>query len=497
MLRNLDKLSAKLVRLTAMSDPLARLDATAQAELVRKGEISPVELVDAGIARIESLDPKLNAVILPSFDEARAQARSGRIGDGPFRGVPFLLKDLGAHLDGDPLHAGLRLLRQLDWREPGDTHLAVKLRAAGFIFLGRTNTPELGLVPTTEPVSYGPTRNPWDTTRSSGGSSGGSAAAVASGMVPAAHASDGGGSIRIPAAECGLVGLKPSRGRNSFGPDLGERWGGLSAEHVVSRSVRDTAAILDATAGWMPGDPYTAPPPARPFASEIGVSPGRLRIGLMSRPAGGGAIHSDCVAAADDAAALLRSLGHDVEASHPEGVGGAEMGRGIVTIIACSTARALDAWSRKTGRAIGADDVEPLTWAVAEMGRAVKAADYIATLATMQTQARRIAAWWEDGFDLLLTPTIGEPPPELGQFGSTPDNPFAGWVRAAPFSSFTSTFNATGQPAISLPLFWNRQGLPIGVQLVAAYGREDLLLRVAARLEEARPWRDRRPPVHA
>jgi amidase len=256
-----------------MSDPLATLDATAQAELVRRRELSPLELLDAAIARIERIDPQLNAVILRRFDRAREEVKAGRIGSGPFRGVPFLLKDLGAHLAGDPLHAGMRLLRDLAWREPGESHLATKLREAGFVVLGKTNTPELGLLPTTEPDAYGATHNPWDAARSPGGSSGGAAAAVASGMVPVAHASDGGGSIRIPAAVCGLVGLNPSRGRNSFGPDLGERWSGFSAEHVVSRSVRDTAAVLDATAGWMPGDPYAAPAPARPFVSEVGRCP--------------------------------------------------------------------------------------------------------------------------------------------------------------------------------------------------------------------------------
>jgi amidase len=217
----------------------------------------------------------------------------------------------------------------------------------------------------------------------------------------------------------------------------------------------------------------------------------------MSRPAGTATIDSSCVAAAEDAARLLASLGHEVEISHPQGVGGPDMGRIVVTMIACNTARALDAWSRKTGRTIGAADVEPLTWAVAEMGRAVQAAGYIAALDSMQAQSRRIASWWTGGFDLLVTPTVGEPAPELGQFNSTPENPFAGWSRALPFSLFTSTFNATGQPAISLPLFWNDAGLPVGVQLVAAYGREDLLIRVASQLEEARPWRDRRPAIHA
>jgi amidase len=266
-----------------MADELATLDATAQADLVRRGELTPAELVDAAIARIERLNPQLNAVIIPTFERARAQARARDLPNGPFRGVPFLLKDIGAHLAGDPLHAGMRFLRDLKWVEKGDTYLAAKFRAAGCVFLGKTNTPELALLPTTEPESYGPSRNPWNTARSTGGSSGGAAAAVAAGMVPVAHATDGGGSIRIPASQCGLVGLKPSRGRTSLGPDVAERWGGLAVEHVVSRSVRDTAAMLDAAAGEMPGDPYVAPPAARPYATQVGADVGRLRIGLLPR----------------------------------------------------------------------------------------------------------------------------------------------------------------------------------------------------------------------
>src|SRR5206468_2186763 len=256
-----------------MSDDLALLDATTQAELVRQRKVSPRELVDAAIARIERLNPKLNAVVTQRFEKARAEAAAPDLPAGPFRGVPFLLKDLICHSAGDPYHAGMRLLRELRWVEPEDTYLAARFRAAGFVFLGKTNTPELGPVPTTEPLAYGPTRNPWDTGRSPGGSSGGSAAAVAAGMVPAAHANDGGGSIRIPASECGLVGLKPSRGRTSLGPDIGDSWAGMAVEHVVTRSVRDTAAILDAVSGYMAGDPYTAPPPTRPFRSEVGAAP--------------------------------------------------------------------------------------------------------------------------------------------------------------------------------------------------------------------------------
>jgi len=480
-----------------MSGDLARLDATAQADLVRRGELQPIELVDAAIARIERLNPQLNAVITPTFERARDQARSAALPRGPFHGVPFLLKDLGAHSAGDPFHAGMRVLRDLNWRESYDTYLAAKFRAAGFVFLGKTNTLELGLLPTTEPAAYGSSRNPWDPTRSPGGSSGGAAAAVASGMVPAAHATDGGGSIRIPASQCGLVGLKPSRGRVSFGPDAAERWGGFSVENSVTRSVRDTAAILDAIAGAMPGDPYAAPPAPRPFAAELGVPPGRLRIGLMTDAPGGMPVHPDCASAAQQTARWLEELGHGVEASHPDALVDAELVRAIGTVIICATARAIDAWSEKIGRPIAAADIEPGTWALVELGRQLPTPDYLRALEYTQRQSRRIAQWWADGFDLLLTPTEAEPPPRLGIFAPRADNLLAGFMHAAPFSTFTAPFNASGQPAISLPLHWNAPGLPIGVQLVAAYGREDLLLRVASQLEAAHPWAARRPAVHA
>src|SRR5213080_878779 len=269
-----------------MSDELATLDATAQAELVRRGKLSPSALVDAAIARVEAVNPKLNAVIIPLFEKARAQAASPNLPRGPFRGVPFLLKDLLAYSADDPHHMGTRLLKRLGFVAPHDSNTAARLRAAGFVFLGKTNTPELGTLPTTEPDAYGPTRNPWDPSRSTGGSSGGSAAAVAAGLVPAAHANDGGGSIRIPASECGLVGLKPTRGRTSLGPDAGESWAGAVAEHVVTRSVRDTAAVLQAVAGPMPGDPYAASTPRRPFTDEVGADPGRLRIGVLTEAPG-------------------------------------------------------------------------------------------------------------------------------------------------------------------------------------------------------------------
>src|SRR2546426_8373233 len=481
-----------------MSDELALLDATAQAELVRQRHVSPRELVDAAIARIERVNPQLNAVIIQRFEKARAEAAAPDLPAGPFGGVPSLLRDVICPSAGDRYHAGMRLLRELEWVERYDTYLAARFRAAGFVSLGRTNVPELGPAPTTEPLAYGPTRNPWDTSRSPGGSSGGSAAAVAAGLVPVAHANDGGGSIRIPSSECGLVGLKPPRGRTSLGPDAGEGWGGLSVEHVVTRSVRDTAAVLDAVAGYLPGDPYTAPPPARPFREEVGAPTGPLRVGLLVKaPAGQTEVHPECVAAARETARLLESLGHRVEEAYPAALADTEVGHATVTVITAATARDLTYWSERTGRRIGAGDVEPMTWAIAEMGRSVRASDYIRAMDYLHAHTRPVAAWWAEGFDLLLPPTLAEPPPRLGEFDPAPDDPLRGFTRSAAFVVFTMPFNVTGQPAVSLPLHWSADGLPIGVQLGAAYGREDLLIRVAAQLESARPWSGRRPPVHA
>ena len=479
-----------------MADELAFLDATAQADLVRRGTASPRELIEAAIARIERLNPTLNAVIVPLFEQARTRAESMRAGDGPFAGVPFLLKDLGCREAGEPYHNGMRLLREVGWVGGTATYLAERFRAAGLVSLGKTNTPELGTVTTTEPLSYGPTRNPWDVARSPGGSSGGSAAAVAAGMVPVAHANDGGGSIRIPSSECGLVGLKPSRGRTSAGPEAGESWGGLVVEHVVTRSVRDTAAVLDAVAGPMPGDPYFAPPPARPFAAEVQSAPGRLRIGTMTRaPWGAAAVHPECVAATTAAGRLLESLGHVVEEAHPAALDEPDFLVFFGAIVSSWVAWELEDWGARLGRTIGPQDVEPMNWALAEGGRALTVPRYIDAERWLHAHGRRLAAWWND-FDLLLTPTLAEPPPRLGEFSCLED-PMRGYARSIPFAIFTAPFNASGQPALSLPLAWSAAGLPIGVQLVAAYAREDLLIRVAAQLEQAQPWAGRRPPVHA
>jgi amidase len=481
-----------------MTDALAHHDATALAELVRRGEVTPLEAVDAAIARIERINPQLNAVITPLFDKARRQAQSPDLPNGLFCGVPFLLKDLFCQTAGDPYHAGMRLLRARGWVSDHDTYLAAKFRNAGFVFLGKTNNPELGPVPTTEPIAHGPTRNPWDTARTPMGSSGGSAAAVAAGLVPAAHGNDGGGSIRVPSSACGLVGLKPSRGRTSLGPDLGESWSGLVAEHVLTRSVRDTAGILDAVAGPMPGDPYFAPPPVRPFRQEVGAAPGRLRIGAMRRAPGGAfPVHADCVAAVTEAARLLEMLGHDVQESHPPALDAAEFAQHVGAVVTSWTAHDLDFWSAKTGKQITASDVEPYTWALADMGRAISAAAYIQSVIWLHDYTRRVASWWDHGFDLLLTPTMCEPPPHLGELTSPAEEPLRAFSRGMPFVMFTAPFNVTGQPAVSLPLHWSADGLPIGVQLIAPYAGEAMLIRIAAQLEAARPWADRRPPVRA
>jgi amidase len=481
-----------------MKDQFADLDAIAQAELVRQRRVSPLDLVDAAIARIQALNSKLNAVIIPLFEQARAQAKSGAIPDGPFRGVPFLMKDLGAAYGGDPLYMGMKLLRDARFIAPHDSYLAAKFKAAGFVCVGKTNTPELGLITTTEPEAFGPSRNPWDVTRSTGGSSGGSAAAVASRMVAVAHANDGGGSIRIPASECGLVGLKPSRGRISLGPDTGDAWHGFVTEHVVTRSVRDTAAVLDQTAGYMPGDPYAAPVQRGPFFRDAIAPPEqRLRIGLMRRtPRGANELHPDCLAAVDDAASVLQSLGHSVEESHPAALDESlSIMEPFVAVISGHTAMVLDQLGTLVGRKITAEDVEPWTWFLAEQGFGLSASNYLGAIQVLQILSRQFMQWWADGFDLLLIPTLASPPPLLGELVITRDGLAEGMRRLLDLSPYCAFFNITGQPAISLPLFWNSSNLPIGVQLVADFGREDLLIRVAAQLEQARPWKDRRPPV--
>jgi amidase len=480
-------------------DP-AEPDVTAQAHSVRVGELSATELVTAAIARIEKLQPELNALTTSRFERALEEAHAAdqvtAPKDAPLRGVPFLVKDLAIPMAGEPAHEGMRALKDAGYVAPVTSHLARRWQDAGLIVLGRTSTPELGIMPTTEPAAYGPTRNPWDTERTPGGSSGGSAAAVASRMVAAAHASDGGGSIRIPAACCGLVGLKTSRGRTSVGPGNGEIARPLSVQFALTRSVRDAAALLDVAAGPEPGDPIVAPPPARPFREEVGADPGSLRVGIMTTgPGSDEPVHPDCVAAAEQTARLLEAGGHRVEVGHPPVFDEPGRMESFIPIWSAMAASNLARWGRALGRELGEDDVEPLTWMLAQHGRKVDAVAYTDALFAMQTFSGRFMQWWADGWDLLLTPTLGEPPPKIGVL-NTPDEPFVGYGRAGTFTPYTPVCNQTGQPAISLPIGQAADGLPVGVHLVAAYGREDLLLRVAAQLEDAAPWSDRLPPVH-
>jgi amidase len=468
------------------------LDATAQADLVRRGEVSPAELVEEAIGRIEAVNPKLDAVIRTRFDQARAEA-AGDVPDGPFRGVPFLFKDLGCTVAGEVTGFGVGPMR--DQAIPVTSFLAESFRAAGFIPLGRTNVPEMGTTVTTEPMSNAPARNPWDPGHSTGGSSGGSAAAVASGMVAAAHANDGGGSIRIPASECGLVGLKPNRGRVSQGPMIGEGWAGGTIDGAVTRTVRDAAGILDAISTWQAGEPYYPPPLPGPLTAEVGADPGRLRIGFVDRPGADTFLDDpECRAAVAGAARLLEGLGHHVEPSGPDAMFDEAFVHHFTTIIAADTEATFRVFEMLLGRPIAEHEIEPRNVFYRQNGAAMDAVTYLESRAWLGTWVRRMASWWT-GHDLLLTPTLGAPPPELGWF--TAAGPEGEGARVVSFIPYTAQFNMTGQPAVTLPLHWTPGGLPVGVQLVAPYGREDLLVRVASQLEQAAPWVGRHPPVHA
>lgn len=498
----------------------ARHDGLGLAELVRRREVSAAELLDAALARLQTIDPALNAVVRRR--DAAARTEAARIdtelarGDeqaaaAPFVGVPYLLKDLIATIAGEPTAHGTRLLANLPM--PQDSELVRRLRAAGLVIAARTNTPEFGLTPVTEPALYGPTRNPWSLDRSAGGSSGGSAAAVAARIVPMASGGDGGGSIRIPASCCGLFGLKPSRGRVPTGPAFGEIWDGLAVEHAITRTVRDSAALLDASAGADAGAPYAAPPQARPFVDEVAAEPGRLRIAFSAQPHFGSKVHPDCVAAMRDAAELLASLGHEVEeAALP--VEREAWSVAFVTVLAAQTRAQIEAVAAAAGTRPRAADFEPATYALGLLGRSIGASRYAAARHTLQMAARKLAPFFAR-HDLLLTPTLGSPPPTIGALQPKTaelramraiNAAGAGWLldrlgvvkplaeRSFDFIPFTPLFNVTGQPAMSLPLWWNEQGLPIGVQLVGRFGDEATLLRVAGQLERARPWADRVPP---
>jgi amidase len=480
-------------------DDVLDLDATGQAHLVRTGQVSPSELVAAAIDAAQHRNPAINAIIHPRYDAALVEAATTSVEHGgPFPGVPMVVKDLGCNIGGEPAHGGTRALQRIEYTAPHDSSLYRRFRRAGFVTIGRTNTPEWGSTITTEPIAYGASRNPWNTNHSTGGSSGGSAAAVAAGIVSVGHANDGGGSIRIPASECGLVGLKPSRGRVSGAPDVGEGWAGASIEGAVNRSVRDAAAVLDAIAGYEPGDPYTAPPFQRPLRDEVGVPPGRLRIGVLSGAEMNGMVHPECITAVDRAAALLEAAGHHLEASAPEAMFDPDYADRFVAVLAACTAYDVRQLERILGRAVTEDDLEDDNLRYAAVGRTVSAVDYLQCLAEQHAWCRRMLSWWHPadgshGFDLLLSPVLAAPPPPIGWL-SGPE----GGQRVGQLLLFTAQFNVTGQPAISLPLHTTADGLPVGVQLVAANGREDVLVRVAAQLEAAAPWTalaPRRPPA--
>ncbi len=470
-------------------------DALGLAGLVKSGELKPIELVEEVIRRIEETNPRLNAVITKMYDQARAAAASPA--GGPFQGVPFLLKDLGAQYGGVRMTSGSRALA--DFIAPVDTELVIRQKRAGLIVVGKTNTPEFGLTATTEPHLFGATHNPWNLGHTPGGSSGGSAAAVAARIVPMAHANDGGGSIRIPASCCGLFGLKPTRARNSLGPHLGDIMSGMVAEHAVTISVRDSAALLDATAGWIPGDPYAAPPQERPFLEETSIPPGRLRVAFVTATPAGTPIHSDCVAAVQETARLLESLGHRVEEQSPS-INGQQFGAAFRTVWLAGASWTLHGVNRMRGRPAAASDFEPFTWEFMQQGAEIKAGDYLIAVTYLQSVAREMARFLSQ-YDLWLTATIAEPPPRLGTIHPGPSDPSSDSARILgrllDLVPYTPIANATGQPAMSVPLHWNQEGLPIGVHFVGRFGDEATLFRLAAQLEQARPWKSRIPPLSA
>ena len=474
-----------------MSD-LSVLDAVGQAELVQRGDATPRELVEAAIERIESVDPRLNAVVARFFDRALAEVDAG-LPDGPFRGVPFLLKDLGATLGGTIQTKGSRALRAKV--SASDSELTRRYRAAGFVMLGKTATPEFGNHSTAEAVLWGPTRNPWDPSRTTGGSSGGSGAAVASGMVPAAHGNDGAGSIRIPSSACGLVGMKPTRGRNSWAP-AGDELSGVAMEHVLTRSVRDSAAILDVTAGWVPGDPSIAPAPERPFRDEVGRDPGRLRIAWTATPPFDGVVvDPSCVAAVRDTAALLATLGHEVEESAPE-FDGEILIEPFARVWAIANEESHRSVVRHLGREPEADELEETTWELIDYAKRFDAVDLLDALAQLAGATRAIGPFFET-HDVWLTPTLARPPDPLGVLNRSRGGAVEWWRFDCSFNPWNPIANMTGQPAMSLPLAMTDDGLPVGVLLNGRFGDESTLYRLGGQLEAVRPWRERRPPIHA
>lgn len=472
---------------------LAFLDATAQAALVRSGELRPAELLEHALARIDRLNPELNAVVT-RLDESAARSLEALDSSAPFAGVPFLLKDLVADAAGTPRSDGSAFVAGR-YVAAGDSELVRRFRRAGLVVVGKTNTSEFGLLPTTEPECFGPTVNPWNPRLGSGGSSGGSAAAVAAGLVAAAHASDGGGSIRVPASCCGLVGLKPTRGRNSYAPQLGDVAGGILCDHVVTRSVRDSAALLDATSGPVPGDPSVPPPNGRPFVQELQRGPRRLRIGLGTVALTGAAAHAECAAAATGAARVLEDLGHEVVEASPE-VASEQLFKSFGQVMTGYLGWCIRHWSRALRREPAEADFEAVTWRMYQHSLEQSSADYLLAWQGLQACCRDFARFFER-CDVWLTPTLVVPPAPLGYFAYHHEIRMQHIEHLGHYTGFTLVANASGHPAISLPLHWSEEGLPIGVQLTGRFGGEGVLLGLAGQLEQAVPWAHRRPPLAA
>ena len=465
-----------------MTDPAPR-DAVALAADVRAGTLDPAEVLDQAVNRIRELDPQINAMVATRFDEARGEVAAG-LPDGPLRGVPIVIKALGTDVAGLPTADGSRLFA--DTVATVDSTIVQRYKAAGMIVLGTTNVPEMGKTTTTESLLHGPCRNPWNTGYSTGGSSGGSAAAVASGMVPVAHATDGGGSIRIPAAMCGLVGLKPSRGRVPSWPHPVGLSSPLSYHHAVTTSVRDSAALLDVVAGHVPGDAYGAPTPTRPFVDEVGVDPGRLRVGVIRVAPGPFPTDPECTTAVDRTVATLEGLGHEVREVEL-GVDVIESMATVGTIMGAQLRATIDDRLAELGKELDDDDIEPWTRMILDNAMTHTAPGVARALQAAQRTGWKVAELFgPDGVDVILLPTLPSTTPELGFLDVT--DPESMWTRSSAFSACTGVFNISGQPAISLPAGTDTRGLPLGVQLVADYGREDLLLRLSGQLEAAAPW---------
>ena len=468
-----------------------QFDALGLAEIVRRGEVTPGELLEAAIERVEARNPAINAVTMKLYDYGR-QAIADGLPDGPLRGVPFLVKDLTASIAGVKMTRGSKFFADTPASAIDSEHVK-RLKQTGLVIFGRTNTCEIGLSLTCEPQLHGPTRNPWNVEHISGGSSGGAAAAVAARVLPLAHASDGFGSIRAPAACCGLVGLKPTRGRNTFAPVLGEGLGGCSTEHAVSLSVRDSAALLDATHGPGAGDPYVAPPPVRPYLQETQDPPGRLRIAWTSKAPNGARIDPQCLRLLEQTAQLCAELGHHVEECDPQ-IGGEDIVPTFVTLAAANTVVNLATHPTKD-RSAQEHEVERITWLTAKLGETISAPGYVRATQTAHRLGRQMASF-HSRWDVLLTPGLASPAVKLGWLDMMMDDVDEYWRRVFQFSPFTVWFNLTGQPAMMLPLGQGDSGLPLAVQLVAPFGDEATLFRLASQLEAARPWFDRKPALN-